>query len=104
MGSIFHRWRESRERRFDGFVSLVCSHALRMRIILDAFEHQSTRILSIARLCQWGPTRYGKSGREYPMTFTIARGSFRHPTSYQSDKTLGSQNDQDEEPREFENT
>jgi hypothetical protein len=92
MGSAFHGWRESRGRRFDGFASLVSSNALRMRTILDAFEHQSTKSLSIARLCQWGPTRYGKSGREYPMTFSIAKESFRHQTSNRSDKTLGNPN------------
>jgi hypothetical protein len=64
-----------------------------MRIILDAFEHQSTKSLSIARLCQRGPTRYGTRGRAHPVTFSIAKGSFRHPTSNRSDKTLGNQYD-----------
>jgi hypothetical protein len=90
--SYFSRWRKSPERRFDGFASLVCSKALRMRIILGAFEHQSTKSLSIARLCKWGPTRYGNSDREYPMTFSIAKGGFRHPTRGESGKTFGNQN------------
>jgi hypothetical protein len=89
IGREIDGWLEAPERRSDGFASLVCSHALRMRIILDACEHQSTKSLSIARLCQWGPTRYGNSGREYPMTFSMAKGRSRHPTWNESDKTFG---------------
>jgi hypothetical protein len=91
MGRAFHGWRESPERRSDSFASLGCLNALGMRIILDAFEHQSTKSLSIARLRQWGPTWYDKSGRKYPMTFSIAKGSCRRPTASQSDKPLGTQ-------------
>jgi hypothetical protein len=42
--------------------------------ILNVEHYQSTKSLSMARLCQWGPTRYGKSGSGYPMTFSITKG------------------------------
>jgi hypothetical protein len=47
--------------------------------------------LSIARLCQWGPTRYGKSGREYPMTSSIAKGAFATQRVINRTKLLGNQ-------------
>jgi hypothetical protein len=91
LGSNFHRWRESRERRFDGFASLVCSNALRMRIILDAFEHQSTNKPEHdgAVSVETSSVRQVRQGA--PNDVQHYQGSFRHPTSNQSDKTLGRQ-------------